>query len=149
VLCDVADPGNVGTLVRAAAAAGAGAVVLAGGVDPTNPKVVRASAGAVFGVDIVVAEVGAVETLARLRTAGYETLATVVEGATPYDGVDLTGPVAVVVGNEAHGLASEVVAVASRAVSIPMAGPTESLIVAMAGTVVCFEALRQRRSAGS
>jgi TrmH family RNA methyltransferase len=149
VLCDVADPGNVGTLVRAAAAAGAGAVVLAGGVDPTNPKVVRASAGAVFGVDIVVAEVGAVETLARLRTAGYETLATVVEGATPYDGVDLTGPVAVVVGNEAHGLASEVVAVASRAVSIPMAGPTESLNVAMAGTVVCFEALRQRRSAGS
>lgn len=149
VLCDVADPGNLGTLVRAAAAAGAGTVVVTGGVDPTNPKVVRASAGAVFGVGIVVAEVGAVETLARLRAAGYATLATVVDGATPYDEVDLMGPVAIVVGNEAHGLPEEVARAADGAVSIPMAGPTESLNVAMAGTIICFEVLRQRRSAGS
>lgn len=146
VLCEVADPGNVGTLVRAAAAAGAGAVVLTGGVDPTSPKVVRASAGAVFGLPIVVAEVDAAETVGRLRSAGYETVATVVDGGRPYDEVDLTRPVAIVVGNEAHGLPAEVVSAASRAVTIPMAGPTESLNVAMAGTVVCFEALRQRRA---
>lgn len=147
VLFDVGDPGNAGTIVRAAAASGAGAVVLVGGVDPTNPKVVRASAGAVFGVDVVVAEAGAVEVLHRLGIAGYETLATVVDGAEAYDAVDLTGPVAVVVGNEAHGLPPTVVSAAHRAVSIPMAGPTESLNVAMATTVVCFEALRQRRAA--
>ncbi len=156
VLCDVADPGNAGTLVRAAAAAGAGAVVLAGGVDPTNPKVVRASAGAVFGVDVVVAEVGpaevaavevaAVEALTRLRAAGYRILAAVVDGGTPHDEVDLDGPVAVVVGNEAHGLPDRVVQAADQAVTIAMAGPTESLNVAMAGTVICFEALRQRRA---
>lgn len=148
VLCEVADPGNTGTLLRAAAAAGAGTVVLVGGVDPTNPKAVRASAGAVFGVEVVVAEVGAIETLARLQAAGYQTLATVVDGATPYDQVDLTGPVAIVVGNEAHGLPPDVAQAAQRIVSIPMAGPTESLNVAMAGTVMCFEALRQRRASG-
>ncbi|MBX3283833.1 MAG: RNA methyltransferase [Actinobacteria bacterium] len=147
VLVDVADPGNAGTLVRSAVAAGAGTVVVAGGVDPTSPKVVRSSAGALFGVDVVVTDLGPVEVVDRLDASGYAVVATVVDGASPYDAVDLTGPVAVVVGNEAHGLPAAVAEVAQRAVSIPMAGPTESLNAAMAGTIVCFEVLRQRRAA--
>lgn len=147
VLAELADPGNVGTLLRAAVAAGAGAVVVAGGVDPTSPKVVRASAGAVFSVDVVGA-VDPVEAVTRLAGVGYRTVGTTVIGGVAYDHVDLTGPVALVLGNEAHGLASEVLAALHQVVTIPMAGPTESLNVAMAGTVVVFEALRQRRAAG-
>ncbi|MEO9166522.1 MAG: RNA methyltransferase [Aquihabitans sp.] len=144
VLADVADPGNAGTLIRTAVAAGVGAVVVAGGVDPTSPKVVRSSAGALFSVDVVRAD-SAAEAASRLADDGYLTVGTVVDGADAYDTVDLTGPVAVVLGNEAHGLASEVAADLGHLVTIPMAGPTESLNVAMAGTVVCFEVLRQRR----
>lgn len=144
VLADVADPGNAGTLIRTAVAAGAGSVVCAGGVDPTSPKVVRSSAGALFSVDVVRA--GSVaDAVTRLSDAGYLTVGTVVDGADAYDTVDLTGPVAVVLGNEAHGLAADVASELGRLVTIPMAGPTESLNVAMAGTVVCFEVLRQRR----
>ena len=144
VLADVADPGNAGTLVRAAAAAGAGAVVVAGGVDPSSPKVVRASAGAVFGIDVVTAS-SATDALATLSASGYALAGTVVRDGAAYDTVDLTGPVAVVVGNEAHGLDPSLVDALDLAVTIPMAGPTESLNVAMAGTVICFEVLRQRR----
>ena len=147
VLAELADPGNVGTLLRAAVAAGAGTVVVAGGVDPTSPKVVRSSAGAVFAVDLVTAT-GAVEAVSRLDGLGYRTVGTTGAGGEPYDRVDLTGPVAVVLGNEAHGLAPEVVEVLQRVVTVPMAGPTESLNVAMAGTLVVFEVLRQRRLLG-
>lgn len=146
LLAELADPGNMGTLIRAAVAAGAGAVVVAGGVDPTSPKVVRASAGSVFATDVVRAP-SAEQAADRLRAVGYRVLGTVVGGGTPYDEVDLTGPVAVVLGNEAHGLAPEVAARLDALVTIPMAGPTESLNVAMAGSVLCFEVLRQRRHA--
>lgn len=146
VLADVGDPGNAGTLMRAGLAAGATAIVVAGGVDPTHPKVVRASAGAVFALDVVVAA-DIATAVDRLGDAGFAVLATVVDGGDAYDGVDLTGPVAVVVGNEAHGLPDAVVDRLDIAVSIPMPGPAESLNVAMAGTVMCFEVLRQRREA--
>ena len=143
VLADVADPGNAGTLIRAAAAAGAGGVVVGAGVDPTNPKVVRASAGAVFGIDVVVAETSA-DAVARLRSLGYRIVATSVHAGTPYYDVDLTGPVAIVVGNEASGVGALILGAAHEIVTIPMAGPTESLNVAMAGTVLCFEVLRRQ-----
>ena len=106
---------------------------------------VRASAGSIFTLDVVVAD-SLCDALERLRTAGYAVVATVARGGDAYDGVDLTGPVAVIVGNEAHGLPDEVVADLDLAVTIPMPGPTESLNVAMAGTIICFEVLRQRRS---
>ncbi len=146
VLAEVADPGNAGTLIRAATAAGAGAVVVAGGVDPTNPKVVRSSAGAVFGIAVVGADSPA-DAVERLGAAGYRLVGTVVDGGAPYDQADLTGPVAVVLGNEAHGLPDDLAAGLDVLLTIPMAGPTESLNVAMAGTVICFEVLRQRRTA--
>jgi TrmH family RNA methyltransferase len=145
VLADLQIPGNVGTLIRAASAAGAGAVVVAGGVDPTNPKVVRSSAGALFGIDVVTAASPA-EAIDRLRADGYRIATTVVDGGESYDAADLATPLAVVLGSEAHGVDDATRAAADLLVTIPMAGPTESLNVAMAGTVVCFEVLRRIRS---
>ncbi|HWJ97070.1 MAG TPA: RNA methyltransferase, partial [Acidimicrobiales bacterium] len=142
VLAGLQIPGNVGTLIRAAAAAGAGAVVVAGGVDPTSPKVVRSSAGALFGIDVVVAPSPA-EAIGQLRAAGYRIATTVVDGGEPYDAADLGTPLAVVLGSEAHGVDDATRAGADLLVTISMAGPTESLNVAMAGTVLCFEVLRR------
>jgi TrmH family RNA methyltransferase len=146
VLVDVADPGNAGTLLRAAESAGAGAVLFCGGsVDPCNPKCVRASAGAVFHVPVTNGG-EAVEVLEAVADAGLRRVATTAHGATPYDRVDLTGPVAIVLGNEARGLPAEVLEAVELTVSIPTVGRTESLNVAMAGSVLCLEALRQRRA---
>jgi RNA methyltransferase, TrmH family len=145
VLVGVADPGNAGTLLRVAEASGASAVVsCADAVDLWNPKCVRASAGALFRVPVLPAG-DAADAVARLRGAGMTVLATTLDDATALDDVDLTGPVAVLLGNEAHGLPADVVAAADIAVRIPMAGRVESLNVAMTGTVIAFEAARQRR----
>jgi TrmH family RNA methyltransferase len=146
VLVGVADPGNAGTLLRSAEAAGAGAVVFCDdAVDPYGPKCVRSSAGSVFRLAVVrEADGGAV--LRALAAAGVPTVATLARGAPAYDEADLAGPVALVLGNEAHGLPPAAAAAVDAAVTIPMEGRTESLNVGMAGTVLCFEALRQRRA---
>lgn len=147
VLAEVSDPGNAGTLVRAAEAAGAVAVLFtAGSVDPTNPKCVRAAAGSLFRLPVAIGG-EATEVLDELRAAGVQTAATVVRDGVPYDEADLRGPLALVLGSEAHGLPREVVDAVDLRLTIPMAGRAESLNVAMAGAVVCFEALRQRRTA--
>jgi TrmH family RNA methyltransferase len=147
VLVDVADPGNVGTLVRTAEAAGAGAVVCCGATaDPFAPKAVRASAGSILRMPVVVdQDVDAV--LDALGAAGTATLGLAAGAEAAFDAVDLRAPVAVVLGSEAHGLAPRVAERADRLVSIPMAGRVESLNVATAGAIVCFEVARQRRQA--
>jgi TrmH family RNA methyltransferase len=148
VLADVNDPGNAGTLVRAAEAAGAAAVLFCGStVDPCNPKCVRASAGALFHVPVASGG-DTVAVLELLGDAGVRSAATVVRDGTPYDTADLTGPLALVLGSEAHGLPEAVTDAVDLRLTIPMAGRSESLNVAMAGTVVAFEALRQRRALG-
>jgi RNA methyltransferase, TrmH family len=145
VLVGVRDPGNAGTLLRSAEAAGAGAVLFCdGSVDPYGPKCVRSSAGSVFRV-AVTRSGDAGEALGCLASAGLGTVATVARGARSYDEVDLADPVALVRGSEAHGLPEDMAARVERSVTIPMAGRTESLNVGMAGTILCFESLRQRR----
>jgi TrmH family RNA methyltransferase len=114
-------------------------------VDPSNPKCVRAAAGALFRLPVAIGGETA-EVLEQLRAAEVTTAATVVRDGTPYDTVDLRGPLALVLGSEAHGLPPSVVDAVDLRLTIPMGGPTESLNVAMAGTVLCFESLRQRRS---
>ncbi len=150
VLVDVTDPGNVGTLVRSAAAAGAAGVVVCGAsADPWGPKAVRASAGAVLRLPVVAATTsGASETVAEVAGAlGARTVGTVVAGGAAPESVALArGRVALLVGNEAHGLSADVVAGLDATVTIPMAAGSESLNAAMAGTVVLFEAARQRRA---
>lgn len=134
----IADPGNAGTIIRSAEAAGADAVVFtAGSVDPYNPKVVRSTAGSLFRVPVVAAE------LEVLRAAGLELLATSSHRGTAYTAIDLSRPVAVVVGNEAHGVPDD--APVDGWITIPHHGAAESLNVAMAATVLAFEVARQRR----
>ena len=148
VVCvDLQDPGNAGTVLRSAEAAGAGAVLFAGAsVDPYNPKAVRASAGSLFHVGVVSGG-ETVEMLEALGDRGLRRLGTVARSGTPLDDVDLVSPVALVLGNEAHGLPAEVEAVLDERVTIPMVGRSESLNVGMAASVLCFEVARQRRSA--
>lgn len=146
VLVGLGDPGNLGTLLRSADATGVGLVVCADNtVDPYSPKSVRASAGALFRLRVV-REAAAMDTVAALRAEGLRCLGTVVRDGIPYDQIDLTRPWAIVLGNEAHGLPAIVQRQLDELLTIPMRGPAESLNVGMAGTVVCFEALRQRRA---
>ena len=146
VLAGVGDPGNAGTLLRSAEAAGIRAVVAtAGSVDLFSPKVVRSSAGSLFRVPVVVGPDPG-EVLAALRATGHRCLGTAAGAADLYDETDLTGPVAVVLGNEAHGLAPDLESALDTVVAIPMEGEVESLNVALAGTLLVFEAARQRRA---
>jgi TrmH family RNA methyltransferase len=138
------DPGNVGTLLRSAEASGAAAIVLsAGSVDAYNPKVVRASAGAIFGVPVIEGW-SAVEALDALQQQGRRRLGANARSGTPYHAVDFRVPTAVVLGNEAHGLSSDLDAHLDGRVTVPMHGRAESLNVAMAGSILCFESARQR-----
>lgn len=143
VLVGVADPGNAGTIVRAAAACAARCVVTVGGADPWAPKAVRASAGAVLRVPVVVAA-DAAEALAVLRAAGARVVASHVRNGAPYDsGVLRKAPVAVVLGSEARGLdEASLGGLVDEWARIPMAGCTESLNVAMAATLLAYEARR-------
>jgi TrmH family RNA methyltransferase len=147
VLCAVSDPGNAGTLLRMAEAAGIGAVLFSdGSVDPFAPKCVRASAGSIFHV-VVVSGGKPVHVLEAIGDRGVRRLGTDAHRGKPYDESDLTDPFALVLGNESHGLPAEVAEQIDEWVHVPMAGEVESLNVAMAGSIICFEAARQRRSA--
>jgi TrmH family RNA methyltransferase len=150
VVCvDVRDPGNLGTVIRTSDAAGVDAVVCCDGtVDPTNPKTVRATAGSLFHVPVI--DGGTVAAaVAELVARGFTTVATVVRGGTDYTAFDWTRPVALVLGNEAAGLDPDLVGSLDAGVTIPMAGRSESLNVGVSAAVLCFEALRQRRTGGT
>ena len=142
VLAGIGDPGNVGTIVRSAAASAAG-LVIAGPrtADPFGPKAVRASVGTVFHVDVHEVE-DLSKTLTDLRAAGHAVVGAAPRGGEPHDEIDLTGPTALVLGGETEGLPADVVA--GDLVTIAQPGPVESMNVAMAATVLLFEAARQR-----
>jgi TrmH family RNA methyltransferase len=145
VLDEISDPGNLGTIIRAAESAGADAVIVGGGVDVFNPKCVRATAGALFFTRV--ARVANAESALRVIGGwGMRRVGTSASAPRRYDDVDLTAPVAVVLGSEAHGLGAEVVASVDELVSIPIVGRSESLNVAGAAAVLCFEVARQRRA---
>jgi TrmH family RNA methyltransferase len=138
VLVDVADPGNAGTVIRVADAAGADAVILAGeSVDPHNGKCVRSAAGSLFHVPITrVRDVAA--ALTACSDAGLRTLAAHGYAAEQLDTVDLSVPSAWVFGNEARGLSPEVLGAADLAVRIPIYGQAESLNLATAAAVCVY-----------
>ena len=146
VLDGIRDPGNVGTLLRAAAAAGcSAAVAVAGGADPFAPKVVRAAMGAHFHLPVLadVAWDWLGPSLVGLPAVyGADGAANLL-----YDDVDWTHGAALVVGNEDHGLSDEARMWCRDTVAIPMARGIESLNAAVSGAVILFEAVRQRRTA--
>ena len=146
VMVDVRDPGNAGTVLRAADAAGVRCVFFAGdSVYPYNPKTVRSSAGSLFHVPFAVRS-DASALAADLRSAGVRTLGTVVRDGEDYAQVDWDVPSALFLGNESAGLDPELCATLEGRIAVPMEGRAESLNVGIACAVVCFEALRQRRS---
>lgn len=147
VLADVRDPGNAGTLVRSALAAGATAAIFGRrSVDPWNPKAVRAASGALLRMPVLRDE-DLDGTAAELRRRDFRLIGTDAGAPRSYDRVDLTGPVAFWLGNEAWGLPEDARHLVDELVSIPMPGPAESLNVSIAGSILLFETVRQRRSA--
>jgi TrmH family RNA methyltransferase len=137
------DPGNLGTILRSAEAAGVGQVILAPGtVDPHNPKVVRGAMGAHLRLPMRSLPWPAIAE----QVAGRAVWLADAAGDVAHDAVDWTLPAALIVGGEAAGAGEQAWALATGRVSIPMAGGTESLNAAMAATVILFEAARQQRT---
>ena len=138
-------PGNLGTMMRTAEAAGAAALIVCDPTtDPFNPNVVRASLGTLFALPLAVADTP--DTIAWLHARGIRTVATTPSATQPHWQADLTGAVAVVVGSEQYGLSTAWLQGATEQVLIPMPGTVDSLNAAMAAGVVLFEAVRQRLS---
>lgn len=147
VCVDVRDPGNAGTVIRTADAAGAAAVVLAGqSVDPYNPKAVRASVGSLFHLPISLVD-DPVDAVTAARSAGLTVLAA--DGGGEVDLFDadalLGADSAWLFGNEARGLPEEVAALADHRVRIPIGGAAESLNLATAAAVCLFASARAQR----
>jgi TrmH family RNA methyltransferase len=146
VLAYARDPGNAGTVLRTADAAGADAVVFPDeSVDPYNPKCVRSSAGSLFHLPVV--DGGAVdEVLDALRGNGLRVLATAADGEVLLDDADLSGPTAWVFGNEAWGLPEEVADRCDARVRVPIYGRAESLNLATAAAVCLYTSARAQRA---
>lgn len=143
VLVGVSDPGNAGTVIRVADAAGADAVVLAGdAVDPHNGKCVRASTGSVFHVPIARAPVA--DVLAACRAAGLRLIATDGYAKAELTPGAVTGPTAWLFGSEAHGLPDEVKSAADESLRVPIYGRAESLNLATAATVCLYASAWER-----
>jgi TrmH family RNA methyltransferase len=138
-------PGNLGTILRSADAAGVDALIVCDPVtDLFNPNVVRASTGVLFSVPVIVAESAAVREWLRAR--GVRAVATTPAATELHTDTDLRGPLAIVMGSEQYGLSDFWLREADARVRIPMAGQADSLNVAMATIITLFEAVRQRGS---
>ncbi len=145
VVDGVQDPGNLGNILRTAMALGAGGVLLGRGTaDPFNGKAVRAGAGAHFRLPVAVG-VDPAEAVAEARRRGFGVVAAVTGGGVDPWRVDLTQPLALVIGGEGAGVGSRVLGLADSRVSVPMPGGAESLNAAAACAILLYECLRQRR----
>ncbi|MFD2672228.1 TrmH family RNA methyltransferase [Marinicrinis sediminis] len=137
------DPGNLGTIIRSADAAGASYVLIGqGSVDVYSPKAIRSTMGSLFHLPVV--EVDLQEVIPAATHRGIEVYSTSLDGESHCYEYDYTRPTWLVIGNEAQGVSDEVHALVSRQVWIPMQGQAESLNAAMAATILLFEAMRQR-----
>ncbi len=144
VAAGLQDPGNLGTLIRSAEAFGAsGVIALQGTVSQWNAKTMRASSGSVFRMPVVAG--GENEVFSRLRSLGIRVFAAVAERGVSATESPLSGPVAFMIGNEGRGLSPELLARADTRITIPCPGPVESLNAAIAGSILLYEAARQRK----
>ncbi|HHW91421.1 MAG TPA: RNA methyltransferase [Firmicutes bacterium] len=139
----IQDPGNLGTMLRTAEAAGCrGAIFSPGTVDPFNSKVLRASMGAVFRLPLLT-EVSFFALLGELKEKGYHLVAADVRGSIPYWEADYSLPGALVVGNEAWGVNDKVLARVEERVRIPLKEGVDSLNAAVAAGIILYEWVRQ------
>jgi TrmH family RNA methyltransferase len=143
VIDSIQDPGNLGTIIRSADAVGATGVLLGKGtVDLYNPKTVRSTMGSLFHLPIVQGDL--TELLPLAASQGAAVVTTSLQAAASCYDFDFRVSVWFVIGNEGQGVSPEVSSLATEHIRIPMQGKAESLNAAMAGTVVLFEAMRQR-----
>ena len=143
VLAGLQDPGNVGTLLRSAEAFAAdGVLLLPGTASPWNPKALRASAGSAFRVPSLAAN--ETEALALLAQHNIPAIAAVAREGTAVGETPFAGPCALLIGNEGAGLSDSLLAAAAYRITIPMPGNVESLNAAIAGSLLLYEASRQR-----
>jgi TrmH family RNA methyltransferase len=148
VVVGLQDPGNLGTILRSAEAFGSAGVVLGEGtVSPFNSKVIRASAGSLFRLPVIVAKAaGGLESISgKLRQEGVRLIATSSHKGTPLDQARLTGPSAIFIGSEGAGLPRGLMAQVDELIAIPHTAQVESLNAGVAGSIVLYEAARQRR----
>lgn len=146
LLAHVRDPGNLGTIIRGADAAGADAVLISdGSVDVMSPKVVRSTAGSIFHLPVVTG-LPVEEALTALETAGVRRLAADGAGRGTIDDTDLTGPHVWVMGNEAWGLEKTTRDACDEVVRVPIHGHAESLNLAMATTICLYTSARSQRT---
>lgn len=146
IYCDkISDPGNLGTIIRTADAAGFGAVMLSPGcVEVYNPKTVRSSMGSFFRMNI--AENITAGELFGFKKSGFQILSgTLSENSVEYTLVDMTKPTIIVIGNESNGISEEITAISDKCIKIPIIGGAESLNAAVAAAVIMYEMLRQRK----
>jgi len=144
ILDAIRDPGNMGTIIRTADAAGCSGVIITDGcVDIYNPKVLRATMGSVFHVPIYHCA-GIAEAISFLKEKGFLICASHLEGAVSIYQADLSGNIALIIGSEAEGISDEAIRNADLLIKIPMAGRAESLNASAAAAVMLFEAMRQR-----
>jgi len=148
ILDQLQDPGNIGTIIRTAEAAGFGALIAIKGTgDIYSPKTVRAAAGSLLRVDVFEGmETDAAVSLCKEQ--GLRIIASDLEGAVEYTAADMTGSIALVIGNEGSGISGAFRDAANQKVKIPMEGNIESLNAAVAAAVLMYEAVRQRHAAG-
>lgn len=145
LLDEIRDPGNLGTILRTAEGAGMSGIIMSRDtVDLFNPKVVRATMGAIFRVPFCYEE-DLAECIGALKSSGIPVYGTMMDGSTLYDAPDYTGPVGVVIGNEANGISRNVAGALTGRIRIPMEGSLESLNASVAAAVLMYEIARQRR----
>lgn len=142
VLLDcVTDPGNMGTIIRTADAAGADGVVLSKGcTDPYGLKTVRSTMGSIFHLPVYTD----VDLVGFLKTADIKTFAAHLKGTKSCFDTDMTGGAGIIIGNEANGISEEAAELATQLVKIPMPGKAESMNAAIAAGIMIYEAVRQR-----
>ena len=143
LLCDkVQDPGNLGTIIRTAHAAGVNAIILTKGtVDIYNDKTIRSTMGSIFYIPIIYDN--DLTLLKKLKDEGFSLVATSLEESKNFFDEDLVGKVILSVGNEGNGISDEIFELADKKVKIPMPGGAESLNVGVATSIILFEKVRQ------
>ncbi|MCR4432055.1 MAG: 23S rRNA (guanosine(2251)-2'-O)-methyltransferase RlmB [Tepidanaerobacteraceae bacterium] len=140
----IKDPGNLGTIIRTADAAGVNAVIAGKGcVDLYNPKVIRSTMGSIFHVPVISSD-DIIETLMELKNKGGKIVSTHLGAKKYYYELDMTGPTVLVMGKEDAGVCDEINSISDEIVKIPMKGKAESLNVSIAHGIVLFEAVKQR-----
>ena len=148
IVVGLQDPGNMGTLIRSAEAFGAvGVITTPGTVSPWNQKALRSSAGSIFRIPVAAATQEQLSVLQRENIRLLAAVGIAEPGVIAVQHVDLRKPCAILIGNEGAGLSAEWLAMASTRITIPCPGPVESLNAAVAGSLILYEASRQRSSA--